>query len=269
MPFFHHAGLRFHYLDQGSGTPFVLQHGLGANARLVRDLYRPQPGIRFLAIDCRGHGETQPLGAEDHLTFDVLADDLAALLAQLDLPGAVVGGISLGAGLALNFGLRYPERTLGLVLSRPAWLDQPLPDNLRLLPWVAGFIRRYGAAEGRARFLADAGYDLLRSRQPDLANALASQFDAERAESNVARLERLPNDAPSRSREAWKSIAVPTLVLLTRQDSVHPAGYAETLAAAIPGALLRELTPRTVDEDGYRLDTQAQIAEFLQTRFAA
>jgi pimeloyl-ACP methyl ester carboxylesterase len=269
MPYFHHAGLRFHYLDEGSGTAFVFQHGLGANARLVRDLYRPQPGIRFLALDCRGHGETQPLGPEDLLAFDTLADDVAALLTHLDLPAAVVGGISLGAGLALNFGLRHPQRTLGLVLSRPAWLDRPLPDNLRLLPWVAGFIRRYGAAEGLARLKANADYDLLLSRQPDLADSLAGQFDAERAETDVARLERLPNDAPSRGRDAWKTIAVPTLVLLTRQDSVHPAAYAETLAASIPGALLRELTPRTVNEDGYRLDTQAQIAEFLQARFAA
>jgi pimeloyl-ACP methyl ester carboxylesterase len=245
MPFFHHAGLRFHYLDEGSGTPFVLQHGLGANARQVRDLYRPVPGIRFLALDCRGHGETQPLGPEDQLTFDTLAGDVAGLLQHLDLPGAVVGGISLGAGLALNFGLRYPARTLGLVLSRPAWLDRPLPDNLRLLPWVASFIRRYGTAEGLARFLSNADYELLRARQPDLADSLASQFDADRAETDVA-----------------------PLVLLTRQDSVHPAAYAQDLAAAIPGAILRELTPRTVDEDRYRLETQARIVEFLQTQVA-
>lgn len=268
MPYFEHDGLRFHYLDSGGGTPFVLQHGLGADARQPRDLYRPQAGIRFLALDSRGHGETQPLGDEARLTFDTLADDVAALLTHLGLARAVMGGMSLGAGVALNFALRYPERTLGLVLSRPAWLDAPLPENVRGLPLVAGYLRQHGAAEGLARFLASADYARIRQQTPDLADSLARQFADPRAEAAVARLERLPNDAPSRRRADWARIAVPALILLTRNDTLHPATYAETLARAIPGAVLRELTPRAVSEERYRLDTQQELGEFLSAHFA-
>jgi pimeloyl-ACP methyl ester carboxylesterase len=50
----------------------------------------------------------------------------------LRLPQAIVGGISMGAAVALNFTLRFPERVLGLILSRPAWLDGPLPSNVRI-----------------------------------------------------------------------------------------------------------------------------------------
>ncbi len=58
-------------------------------------------------------------------TFDVFADDLIALADQLGLDRFVVGGISLGAGTALNLAIRYPERVSALVLCRPAWLDRP------------------------------------------------------------------------------------------------------------------------------------------------
>ena len=40
----------------------------------------------------------------------------------------------MGAGIALNFTLRHPERVLGLVLSRPAWLDAPNPAFEGLKP---------------------------------------------------------------------------------------------------------------------------------------
>ena len=50
---------------------------------------------------------------------------MVALAAQLEVGQFVVGGISLGAGTALNLTVRYPGRVAGLVLCRPAWLDRP------------------------------------------------------------------------------------------------------------------------------------------------
>ncbi len=44
----------------------------------------------------------------------------------------MVGGISLGAAVAVNVALRHPGRVLGLVLVRPAWIDRPLPENVAL-----------------------------------------------------------------------------------------------------------------------------------------
>ena len=69
----------------------------------------------------------------DKLTIATLADDLIGLLDHLGIEQAVIGGISLGAAVAVNVALRYPERVLGLVLSRPAWIDGPLPENVALL----------------------------------------------------------------------------------------------------------------------------------------
>ena len=48
------------------------------------------------------------------------------MIDMLHLQQIAVGGISMGAAVALNFALRYPQRVLGLVLVRPASLNAPL-----------------------------------------------------------------------------------------------------------------------------------------------
>jgi pimeloyl-ACP methyl ester carboxylesterase len=267
MPWFEHDGLRFHYLDQGQGTPFIFQHGLGGTVQQPADVYAPVPGIRFLAVDCRGHGETRPVGDPAQWGFNTFADDVLALLTHLGERQAVVGGISMGAGIALNFALRYPESALGLVLVRPAWLDSPLPPNLRLYPVMAGLIRQYGPAEALDRFRATGALDKVRAVSPDVADSLAGQFAEARAAEAVARLEQLPNDAPNRRRAEWRTIRAPTLVLANKMDPVHPYDYGQTLAAAIPGAAFREITPKSVSKEQYRQDVQGQLTEFLSARF--
>jgi pimeloyl-ACP methyl ester carboxylesterase len=218
-------------------------------------------------MDCRNHGETQPLSDHGKLNFDTFADDLRSLLAHLGITRAILGGISLGAGVALNFTLRYPEQVLGLVLSRPAWLDAPAPENSRGIPAAAGYIRQYGAQEGLARFRQSDLYRAVEQQSPDSAASLASQFADPRAEEAVDRLERLPGDAPNRDASEWATIRVPTLVLGTRRDLIHPYAYAETLARAIPGAALREITPKSISPESYRLHTQNAIDDFLQQHF--
>ena len=67
----------------------------------------------------------------------------------------MIGGISLGSAVAVNVALRYPERVLGLVLSRPAWIDRPLPENVQLYSTIADLLQSVGAKEGLERFRRD------------------------------------------------------------------------------------------------------------------
>jgi len=154
MPTFERGGLSFNYLDEGdpSGRPFVFQHGLGGDVSQPADIFPPPSGIRLLSLDCRGHGGTRPLGPAGKLSFSSFADDLAALMDHLGLQRAVVGGISMGAGVALNLASRYPKRVVGLVLSRPAWLDSPRPKNLKAYPVIARLLGEHGAKLGRELF---------------------------------------------------------------------------------------------------------------------
>lgn len=267
MPSFTHDGLSFHYLDSGEGVPFVFQHGLGGDVNQPFKLFCPPPGFRLLAFDCRAHGETRPLGDETRIGLASFADDLRVFLDHLKIEKAVVGGISMGAAVALNFTLRYPHRVLGLVLSRPAWLEAPRPENIHLCKLIAGLIRQHGVAGGKERFLQSPEYAELLRESPDVAGSLARQFDHPRAEETVIKIQRIPHDSPIRSLDEVKAIRVSTLVLANRQDPIHPFEFGEILANAIPGATLRELTAKSVSPERHTADVQRHIEAFLKEHF--
>src|SRR5262245_58925857 len=142
MPFFASDNIKFHYLDQGDGIPFFFQHGLGGDATAVSGLLGTLSGVRLIALDARGHGETKPLGDIKKLRFDLFADDLIALMDQLGIASAVIGGTSMGAGVALNCALRHPKRVAALILQRPAWLNGPRPHNVEAFAMIAKLLKQ-------------------------------------------------------------------------------------------------------------------------------
>ena len=267
MPFFTHENIEFHYRSGGTGLPFFFQHGLGAELGQPFSLFQPPPGFRLLAFDVRAHGLTNPIGDPAKLRFNTFAEDLRALMNYLEIQKAIVGGISMGAGLALNFTLRFPERVLGLVLSRPAWLDAPNPWNVKMFSLVTRLIREHGAQRGQEVFRQTAEYAELLQKWPDVANSLALQFESPRVEETAFKLESIIQDTPNTDRQQWKSIRVPTLVLANRQDPIHPFEYGEILAAAIPGAELKEITSKSVSIERHEADVQRYIGEFLTNNF--
>jgi len=267
MPSFSHDGLSFNYLDVGEGTPFVFQHGLGGDVNQPFKLFVPPPGFRLLAFDCRAHGETRPLGDETRIGLAPFVDDLLVFLDHLQIEKTVVGGISMGSAIALNFTLRYPQRVLGLVLSRPAWLKTPPPENIRLCELIAGLIRQYGAAGAKERFVESPEYAALLRNWPEVAASLLRQFDHPRATETVIKIERIPHDSPLNSLDELKTIRVPTLVLASRQDPIHPFEYGQILAQTIPGAVFRELTAKAVSPERHAVDVQTYIESFLKEHF--
>jgi len=267
VPVFDRDGLQFHYRDEGHGLPFVFQHGLGGDLYQPCGLYRPAAGVRLITFDMRAHGETRPLGDPDRLSMATLADDLVAILDHLGIARGVVGGISLGAAVAANVALRYPERVLGLVLSRPAWIDRPVPESVDRYATIARLIRELGPEEGLEEFRQSPEFQAMERESPDCARSLVGQFEHPRAEECVARLERLSRDTPCPDRALYRNLQVPTLILGNRQDPIHPWPLAETLSRLIPKAELREITPKSVSLDRHAADVQQAIDDFLTRHF--
>lgn len=262
MPSFDHDGTRFQYRDEGQGLPFVFQHGLGGDLNQPFGAYRPAPGIRLLGFDFRAHGQTRPVCDPDKLRIAILADDCIRFIAQLGIDRAVIGGISLGSAVAVEVALRYPDRVLGLVLSRPAWIGGPQLANVRRYATIARLIRERGAREGLQAFLETPEYQAMNRESPDCARSLIGQFEQPRAEECVERLERLSSDSLC-DRSDYATIQVPVLILGNRQDPIHPWEYAETLAKLIPGATLREITPKSASVERHAAAVKLALDPFL------
>src|SRR5258706_9015911 len=145
-------GIGFHYREAGKGVPFFFQHGLGGDVNQPFGLFRPPDGIRLLALDCRAHGETRPVAEPEKISLSSFAEDLLALMEHLGIKQAIIGGISMGAAVALNFVLRFPERVGGLILQRPAWLAEPMGGNAKIYAFIAKLIREQGPTAGQAIF---------------------------------------------------------------------------------------------------------------------
>ena len=91
-------GVELYYKDWGSGQPIVFCHGwpLSSDSWESQMIFFADQGYRCIAHDRRGHGRSsQPWDGND---MDHYADDLAELLAHLDVKDAVLFGFSTGGG---------------------------------------------------------------------------------------------------------------------------------------------------------------------------
>lgn len=249
------------YTDVGTGVPFVFEHGIGGDVRQPSKAFSPPSGVRLLSYDARAHGSTVWSGDPHELSFDRFGDDLIGLLNHLGIARAVLGGISMGAGVALNAATRYPERVAGLVLARPAWLARPMARRtIALFDLLASALRELDFS----KLEVDPAFSAIARSYPDTAWLLRNQFAAERAVDGVARLERLPRDRPCTDLRQLEALDVPTLVLAHRQDPIHPFAYGRRLADAIRGARLVEVTARSVNRRQHAAEMQHNLAIFLR-----
>lgn len=102
--------------DLTSGaTPVLVLHGAFMSIDAMKPLTDRLTGRPLIVVDQRGHGRTGDLPGP--ITYEALADDAAAVLADAGVPSADVVGYSMGAGAALQLALRHPERVKHLVLA--------------------------------------------------------------------------------------------------------------------------------------------------------
>jgi len=262
MPYLDRDGLRLSYRDTGSGSPLVLQHGLGGDA--AQPVGVAPPNVRLITLECRGHGESD-IGAPRDLSFATFTQDLRVLLDHLDIERAIVGGISMGAGLALRLAYDQPDSVVGLVLVRPAWSDRPNPPNLAPLLEVARYLRDFGPAEGKRRYqTASKLLAVTHHESLSAAQSLLGQFDRPLASARAPVLERMVADAPLPLSADWSRLRMPALILATRGDPLHPFSMARQLASALPKSRLTEIAGKDSGLEAHARMIVAAIGEFAR-----
>jgi pimeloyl-ACP methyl ester carboxylesterase len=127
--------VRIYYEEHGSGTPLVLAYGIGGNADLW-DVNREALASRHRLVlwEPRGHARSDSPADPARYSFDRWVLDMRAVLDHLGLGRAHVGGLSLGAGIATRFALRFPRRVRSLVVTNSSSAaGLPLPPEALVL----------------------------------------------------------------------------------------------------------------------------------------
>lgn len=122
MPQFDTENIKISYLDEGAGKPVLLIHGFASNKMVnwvnpgwVKTL--TDAGYRVIALDNRGHGESEKLYDPELYSSPIMAEDARALLDHLKIDQAYVMGYSMGARISAFLSLKYPQRVKRVVFG--------------------------------------------------------------------------------------------------------------------------------------------------------
>lgn len=138
------------YTDTGGkGTPLVLVHAWPTDLRL----WEPQQEglkahFRVISVDLWGFGHSAPLPKNVYTMTDY-ADEIKQLLDQLHIEKAIIGGESMGGYVALSFLKKYPQHTMGLVLSNTRATSDTADDKAKREKLAAAVI------DGKADLIRD------------------------------------------------------------------------------------------------------------------
>lgn len=108
-----------HVEEYGAGSPaLVLLHGFGGSARNLRPQARHfRDRHRVVLFDLRGHARSFAPKDPAEYALSAFVDDVARVVGKLGESRVVLGGISLGAAIALRYASLHAERLAGLVLA--------------------------------------------------------------------------------------------------------------------------------------------------------
>src|ERR1700757_4828768 len=108
-------GLQLYYEIHGTGEPLILIHGgVGSTEMFSALLPELSNHHQVIAVDLQAHGRTADI--DRPLSYELMGDDIAALIKYLGLQKADVMGYSLGGGVALRTAIQHPEVVRKLVI---------------------------------------------------------------------------------------------------------------------------------------------------------
>jgi pimeloyl-ACP methyl ester carboxylesterase len=213
-------GLQMYYEIHGNGEPLVLLHG----AFGAIDLWGPilttlAEHHQVIAIELQGHGHTADI-IDRPLSYEQMADDVAALMAHLGIAQADVVGYSMGGTTGLQLAIRHPELVRKLVTVSPNYRsDGYYPELLAGLSMMT--LETFVGTPEEAAYLRHAPH-------PEDFPVL------------VEKLKDLPRDFAFPDEDV-ASITAPTLVVLGDSDVVRPE-HAVALFRLLGGGVPSDLT---------------------------
>jgi pimeloyl-ACP methyl ester carboxylesterase len=221
MPKLDRDGVKLYYEVHGNGPPLLLTHGYSSTSAMWKGQIEALSKHHTLILwDMRGHGQSDYPADPSAYSEAWTVGDIAALLDEVGVAAAIVGGLSLGGYMSLAFHRAQPERVRALLIidTGPGFKKDDARDawNKR-------------AHETGDRFERE-GLSVLKSASRERADA--SHRDA----SGLARAARgMLTQHDARVIESLPGIKVPSLVVVGADDTPFLAA-SDYMARKIPGA---------------------------------
>jgi len=253
---FQSAGTSLWATHDGAGPPLVLLHGGGATHHAVLPAAAPlRPHFNVFTPDLRACGKSWFGGP---LSWDLLGDDVAALLDHLGIPRAILGGVSGGGAAALRCAMRHPQRLSALLIFSPAYGGDGV-----------GYSQAQKAAfASMAAIVENAGDRGVEALRPMYARTpqMEAHFDSVVKDldfASVAATVRFvaSGQQPFSSPSELAQVKVPTLVV-PGNDAIHPREVADVYARHLPGCTIVETT--ALDPPGRIAETSRAVLEFCR-----
>lgn len=261
---FESNGQRLYYEIHGEGPRvLVFMHGILLDANLNRRLAvnLAAKGNRVILLDLPGHGLSDKPERASYHRMDTYAHHVVALLDHLGIDTAVIGGVSLGASVALMVAAQDPERVQGLVIEMPV-LEWAVPAAaLTFIPLLLAV--HYAAPVVRA--LAKLVRRIPRTGIGELDSVMNTLSNDPKETAAVLHGVLAGPITPTVDQRA--AMTMPTLVIGHGADRIHAFHDAEQLARRMPDArLVRAHSLLELRVRPERLTNE--IAELLDTAWA-
>ncbi|MGF6307837.1 pimeloyl-ACP methyl ester carboxylesterase [Bradyrhizobium sp. i1.8.4] len=204
-------GISLFHVETGDGSPVVFLHGGLSNSDYF-GLQVPEVARRHrvICVDSRGHGRStrnaQPFG------YDLMTDDVVALLDHLKIPRAAIVGWSDGAIIGLDMAMRHPDRISRVFAFGANTQTSGLKPDVDKNPTFAQFIAR-----------AKTEYERLSPTPGEY-----DQF--------LQQIEKMWDSQPNWTDEQLRTIRAPVLIADGQYDEGIEREHTEYMAATIPGA---------------------------------
>ncbi len=222
------------YTDVGSGPPMVLLHGYPFNRSLwTEQLAALSDSYRVVTPDLRGFGESD--SSQGPATMNRMAQDVAQLMETLEIPRAVVGGLSMGGYVTLAFYKQFRSRVNALILAD----TRPQADTEEGKQTRAQQAQK-ALAEGMAGIADSMLPKLLTpetvSKRPEVVKRIRDMMLKTNPGGAAAAL--LGMAERDDQTQLLSSILAPTLILVGREDAITPVEDSEKMHKEIKGSRL-------------------------------
>ncbi len=212
-------GLEMYYEVHGTGQPLVVLHGaymtIDAMGEVVPALAETR---QVIAVELQGHGRTADI--DRPLSYELMADDIAALLRHLAIEQVDVFGYSMGGGVAFQIAIRHPEVVRKLVVASASYTSDGMhPELLEMIPTLTPEV--FAGSPIEEAYLRTAP-------NPDDFPTL------------VAKLKRLDMEPFAWPPEDIRGIAAPTLLIIGDSDAIR-LEHAVELFRLLGGGVMGDL----------------------------